>query len=249
VTAASLAQGSSVPAKCAACDAAIPSGRDRCPNCGKVYGEWNRCPSCRAIAAVHEARRGVYVCAACSAPRKRQRGTPVDSQFADELWRRSLMTRVGSWALLPVGAGLLGLSAMVLGVGQIFEAAVAYASVFGGVLGVLGISALYFARRLGRRARALTEQARREKLLSHVMRARAAITAGEAAQALHLRPIEADAALTDLAKSGRIDLDVDDAGTVRYRVLSEEDRRRRGLTTEADDAEALGPRDSARLKR
>ena len=68
------------------------------------------------------------------------------------------------------------------------------------------------------------------------MRARAAVTAGEAAQALHLRPVEADAALTALAKSGKLDLDVDERGTVRYRVLTEEELRRRGL--EATDADA-----------
>jgi len=231
-----------VPTKCTACDAAIPSGRDRCPSCGKVYGEWNRCPSCHAIAAVHEARRGVYVCAACSAPRKRQRGTPVDAQFADELWRRSLMQRGGSWALWPVGVGFLGLATMVLGFGQFVDALVSYAMVFGGVLSAIGVSALYFARRLGKSAAALAEQARQERLLTHVTRARAAITAGEAAQALHLRPVEADAALTALAKTGRLDLDVDERGTVRYRVLTEEERRRRGLA----EAEAEGELDDAR---
>jgi hypothetical protein len=234
VTTSSLAAQTGVPPKCVACDTAIPSGRDRCPGCGKVYGEWNRCPSCHAIAAVHEARRGSYVCAACGAPRTRQHGTPVDSQFADELWRRSLVTRAGSWALWPVGLGLFGVAAMALGLGQLFESTVAYASAFGGLLGLLGVTALVFARRLGQRAQALREQARQERVLGHITRARAAITAGEAAQALHIRAVEADAALTALAKTGRLDLDVDERGTVRYRVLTEEELRRRGL--EVDEA-------------
>jgi len=233
VTSSALAQQSGIPAKCVACDTAIPAGRDRCPGCGKVYGEWNRCPSCHAIAAVHEARRGFYVCAACSAPRTRQHGTPVDSQFADELWRRSLATRAGGWALWPVGIALIGVAAAALGLGQIFESTVAYASAFGGVLGVLGATALYYARRLGRRARALREQARQERVLGHIMRSRAALTAGEAAKALHILPVEADAALTTLAKTGRLDLDIDERGTVRYRVLTEEELRRRGLEVEA----------------
>lgn len=224
-----LSPQSGVPATCTACDAPIPSGRDRCPGCGKVYGEWNRCPSCHAIAAVHEARRGFYVCAACSAPRQRQRGTPVDSEFADELWRRSIVQRSFGWALWPVGVAFIGSAAVILGVGQLFESAVAYVSAFAGLLGALGVTALFFARRLGKRALALRDQARRERLLTHLTRARAALTAGEAARALHLRPVEADAALTSLAKSGKLDLDVDDRGTVRYRVLTEEELRRRGL--------------------
>jgi hypothetical protein len=234
VTSSALAQQTGVPAKCVACDTTIPSGRDRCPGCGKVYGEWNRCPSCHAIAAVHEARRGVYVCAACSAPRSRQHGTPVDSQFADELSQRSWLTRAGSWALWPLGFAFFGVAALALGVGQLFESTVAYASAFGGVLGVLGVTTLFYARRLSKRAQALREQARQERVLGHVMRARAAITAGEAAQALRIRAVEADAALTELAKTGKIDLDVDERGTVRYRVLTEEELRRRGLPADEE---------------
>lgn len=244
----SLVPQAGIPATCVACAGAIPPGRDRCPSCGKVYGEWNRCPSCHAIAAVHEARRGFYVCAACGAPRVRHRGTPVDAHFADELWRRSLATRAGGWALWPVGIGLLAVAAIALGVGQLIDATTAFASAFGGVLGALGAGALWLARRLGRKAAQLGEQARQERVLTHVTRARAALTAGEAAEALRILPVEADAALTALAKTGRIDLDVDERGTVRYRVLTEEERRRRGLTLddEADTARAEDERDFSR---
>jgi len=224
-----------VPEKCTACDTAIPEGRDRCPGCGKVYGEWNRCPSCHAVAAVHEAQRGRYVCAACGAPRARQRGTPVDAHFADELWRRSLMTRAGSWALWPTGAAFVTSSALAFGVGQIVEYTFAYASAFGGLMAAVGVSALFFARRLGKRARLLMDQARQERVLVQVTRARAGLTAGEAAHALHMKPVHADAALTSLAKTGRLDLDVDERGTVRYRVLTEEERRRRGLALEEEE--------------
>jgi hypothetical protein len=236
----SLVPEAGVPEKCTACDTAIPAGRDRCPGCGKVYGEWNRCPSCHAVAAVHEAQRGRYVCAACGAPRKRQHGTPVDAHFADELWRRSLMTRAGSWALWPTGFAFVTSSALAFGVGQIVDATVTYASAFGGLLAAIGVSALYFARRFGKRARLLAEQAREERLLTHVTRARAALTAGEAAHALHLKPVDADAALTALAKRGRLDLDVDERGTVRYRVLTEQERLRRGAALDEEaEHEAL----------
>lgn len=227
-----------VPAKCTACDAAIPAGRDRCPSCGKVYGEWNRCPSCHAIAAVHEVRRGQYVCAACGKPRQRQHGTPVDSHFANELMNRSWLTRAGGFALWPIGGVFLASAAAIAGLGSFFDSAVPYTSAFGGFLGALGLVALYFARRLGKRGVALRDQARQERLLTQVTRARAGLTAGEAAQALQIRVAEADAALTSLAKTGKLDLDVDERGTVRYRVLTEEELRRKGLEDERSEAEA-----------
>jgi hypothetical protein len=229
----SLPTQTGVPAKCTACDAAIPAGRDRCPSCGKVYGEWNRCPSCHAIAAVHEARRGMYVCAACSAPRKRQLGTPVDSQFADELARRSWFARATGWALWPVGAISFASATLAVGFGTIFESTMPYVSAIGGLLGVVGVTSLYFARRFGKRALALAQQARQHRVLAQATRARSAgLTAGEAASALRIRAVEADAALTVLAKEGKLNLDVDDHGTVRYRVLTEEELRRRGLEDE-----------------
>lgn len=234
----SLAPQPGVPAKCTACDAAIPAGRDRCPSCGKVYGEWNRCPSCHAIAAVHEARRGMYVCAACGKPRQRQHGTPVDAHFADELTRRSWFARAAGWALWPIGGISFVTAALAVGFGTIFESTMPYVSAIGGLLGVVGVTALFLARRLGKRALALAEQARLERVLTHVMRARASITAGETAQALHIRAVEADAALTALAKTGKLDLDVDDRGTVRYRVLTEDELRRKGLEVEADEQQA-----------
>jgi hypothetical protein len=207
-----------VPPRCTACDAAIPHGRDRCPACGKVYGEWNRCPSCHAIAAVHEKQRGRFVCAACSAPRTRHRSTPIDADFAQGLQRRAWLTRAGAFALWPTGFGLGTVGGLVLGAGQVIGMISAYANGIGGAFLALGAVALLVARRLGKRAAQLAEQARQERLLMHVRWSRAGVTAGEAAHALHILPTQADAALTLLAKRGEIDLDVDDRGTVRYRV-------------------------------
>lgn len=211
-----------VPPRCSACDAAIPPGRDRCTACGKVYGEWNRCPSCHAIAAVHETQRGRYVCAACSAPRTRHRATPLDADFAQGLSRRAWLTRAGSYALWPTGFGLGAVGALVLGAGQLIGMITAYANGIGGAFMALGVVAALVARKLGKRAAVLAEQARQERLLMHVRWSRAGVTAGEAAHALHILPAQADAALTLLAKRGEIDLDVDDRGTVRYRVAPPE---------------------------
>jgi hypothetical protein len=65
-----------VPDACPSCGTKIPPGRTRCPGCGKVFGEDNRCPSCNAVTGIVPAGAG-YVCAACSAPRVRLAGTIV----------------------------------------------------------------------------------------------------------------------------------------------------------------------------
>jgi hypothetical protein len=202
------------------CDTPIPDGRERCPGCGKVFGEGNRCPSCHAIAAVRETRRGHYECAACGAPRRRNPGTPLDSDHADALSRRATRDRILSWVFFPVGGGLATLGAIILGAGQAwFEGGVqGFTNVFGGLVLAMGAVGLFFASRAVRTARKLREAAQEARLLLKVQRARAGITAAEAARDLRLTTGQADARLTELAKLGQIDLDVDDAGTVRYRV-------------------------------
>ncbi len=65
------------PEVCPSCGTKVPEGRTRCPGCGKVFGEDNRCPSCHAVAGVVPTAGGGYACAACSAPRQRLGGTVV----------------------------------------------------------------------------------------------------------------------------------------------------------------------------
>jgi hypothetical protein len=209
-----------IPARCTSCDTPIPDGRERCPACGKVFGEGNRCPSCHAIAAVRETRRGHYECAACGAPRRRNPGTPLDSDHAHALSRRATRDRILSWVFFPVGGSLATLGAIILGAGQAWLEGgfQGFTNIFGGVVLALGAVGLFFARRAMRSARKLRDAAEQARLLLKVQRARAGITAAEAARDLRLTTGQADARLTEMAKLGQIDLDVDDAGTVRYRV-------------------------------
>jgi hypothetical protein len=67
-----------------------------------------------------------------------------------------------------------------------------------------------------------TEQATRTQALLAMAAHRGAVTARDAAQALHIGIAEADAMLTDLAKRDpdRVAVDVDDQGVVWYRVAA-----------------------------
>lgn len=114
--------------KCPSCRSALPPGVDRCPACGTVWGEDNRCPACHALAGVRATRDG-FVCAACSAPRPRLPGT----------------TLVGARPASPVAergkaTGLRVLGALAIGSGVLF--ATLTAAVVGGVAGVIGAAAV-----------------------------------------------------------------------------------------------------------
>src|SRR5688500_7024087 len=69
-----------VPDKCPTCSTKIPEGALRCPGCGRVFGEDNRCPHCNAIAAVKPRGDG-FVCVACGKPREH---LPMTTVLGDE---------------------------------------------------------------------------------------------------------------------------------------------------------------------
>ena len=210
-----------VPQRCELCETRIPPGRARCPGCGKVYGEENRCPACHGITAVREVDRGRYVCAACSAPRTRGPRTPLDSDFAQELSRKSLRNRVLSYVFFPVGGGLAAMGATILEMGQAWleGAWSAFTSGIGGVMLATGAVGLYVATRAMRSAKELRGRATDQQLKLSVQRAEGGLTVADAAMEARVSAQDADARLTALAKAGEVHLDVDEAGTLRYRVV------------------------------
>jgi hypothetical protein len=139
------------------------------------------------------------------------------------------------WALGgPLTAGGLSLVAVALG---LLEGGWQIAlNVMGGPLLGLGLLSLWFGRRFGRQSRQQRAQAMDAKLVLAAERVQAGVTAADAARALLLRTGEADAALTRLAKQGRVGIDVDDKGVVRYRVADPE-REALLAEVEAFDAE------------
>lgn len=222
--------------RCPVCDTAIPAGDERCPGCGKVFGETNRCPSCHAIAAVSEVARGRYICAACSAPRKLLPGTAIDSDFADELKRRSSRDRVLAIVFWAVGIPLTIAGGVILGLGQgLLEGAWQVAlTALGAPMLALGLGGMWFARRLGKGSRDMRARALDARLVLAAERSRRGVTAADAASQLLLRTGEADQALTRLAKEGRVALDVDDEGVIRYRVADPERESLVGDTAATD---------------
>ena len=64
------------PRRCTTCGTQMGRDAMRCPGCGKVFGEINRCHSCNAVAAVTPSGAG-YACLACGAPRKLLPGMTV----------------------------------------------------------------------------------------------------------------------------------------------------------------------------
>lgn len=108
---------------CATCGFAVPDGASRCPQCGRVFGEANRCPHCHAIAAVRPSGDG-FVCTACGHERALSPGTTIVRAEGGKVQRR-LMRLLGGLALagailgaaastVTLGATPLGLSVAVV---------------------------------------------------------------------------------------------------------------------------------------
>ncbi|MCZ7683272.1 MAG: hypothetical protein M5U28_32530 [Sandaracinaceae bacterium] len=91
---------SDTPERCPTCGTSVPEGAPRCPGCGRVFGEANRCPHCHAVAAVIP-RGGITVCAACGKPRAGAvvlgggRGSIVPASRAGRAESTSAMLRRG----------------------------------------------------------------------------------------------------------------------------------------------------------
>lgn len=202
--------------KCPTCSFLVPENAERCPQCGRVFGEVNRCPSCHAIAAVTPASSG-YRCAACGKPRELKPGMAITGgSLSASSPHRGVFRALGGVLLV---VGILGASAstVLLGINVL---GVATAGVV-----ALGFSALAF-RFFGRAESVDTEHAahrlagRREsakKLLTQ-----GALTKEELAAKLSVGVEEADAILTSLAAddASGVHADIDEsAGVLRFSTL------------------------------
>lgn len=255
-----------VPETCPTCSTKIPEGALRCPGCGRVFGEDNRCPHCHAIAAVKPRGEG-FVCVACGKPRDRLPLTTVLGEEDGRVSRTSLApgapaARAGTsglrlFGVLGISGGVLGaaLATLALGTtpaGILVALAVALAGV------VTGASAL---RRAAAREQAESERARRAielRLTALAEKNRGDLTATLVAKALRITTEEADAALTRLADGTRVSLEVDESeGLVHYvfhevqsalpktRVAT--DLGESDVGTEAEEAEAKPEKKARRL--
>ncbi|MDD9946801.1 MAG: zinc ribbon domain-containing protein [Myxococcales bacterium] len=206
---------------CPSCGHALPVGAVRCQNCKKVFGEANRCTSCQAIAAVREVAEGRYVCAACGTPRPWAAGMVVDAGFADLLAKRAGTSGLmGTLARLSaVGLAVLGVSAG--SVQAVFDLGSPALSVTAFMLAAAGL--FFLGGRLHAKKAAILEQALERRLVSEASATPGGVTAETAARALSQGTARVDGLLTRMAKQGSLEMEVDDAGTIRYRVAVDDD--------------------------
>lgn len=206
----------------------VPEGAPRCPGCGRVFGEKNRCPNCHAIAAVI-ARRGKTVCAACGKPRT---GTVVlgggggigsvlpASRTGREASTSAMLGRARGRTQRGFGIFALGTGILVAAIAMVLVPGVLGVglAVAGGLLGV-GAGALSIRAGAKNMEKARTDAARATEIAVYELAEEQGgrLTASVAATGLRITVDAADDLLTSLVGDGsRIDVDVDDEGVVRY---------------------------------
>ena len=217
---------SDVPARCPTCSTAIPAGALKCPGCGRVFGEDNRCPSCNAIASVRQSGGG-YVCVACGKPRELLPGTvilggggrPSSVSIVPGALDPATAARTRGLRLLGAmavggGVGVAVLATMVLGTGALGIAA----ALLGGAAGIaLGIAAMRRAARLGDDVQRKLVEARGKRVLALAEKSGGDLVARDVARELSITEADADAALTSLADGERATVEVDtQSGDVHY---------------------------------
>lgn len=177
------------------------------------------CPQCGQEAPI--VYRGVVPhCAACGAVRAPLSSASVN--FAGKPARvGGAFARVLGWLVLVFGgSAAVAVGGLMLAIGS-STAALALGLPIAFVTLVVGISLVRGGRSLGDSASRAEHTTQRQALLAMAAH-RGAVTAREAAQAMGIGVSEADAMLTELAKTEpeRVALDVDDQGVVWYRVAA-----------------------------
>lgn len=235
------------PERCPTCDTAVPEGAERCPGCGRVFGEANRCPHCHAVAAVIR-RRGTTVCAACGKPRA---GTVLlgggasdsivpSSPRGRQASTSAMLTRSRGRAqrgfgIVALGGGVLTaiLAAMVVPGAVGLGLALAF-----GLVGVgLGALSIRAGARSMEKARGETQQAQATAVLELAAEEGGRLTATDVARRFGVSVDEADALLTSMVGDGsKVGVDVDDDGVVRY-VFHELEAPRARVRVSVEEAE------------
>lgn len=212
------------PTHCPTCSALLPSGATRCPACGSVWGEANRCPHCHAIAAVRPAAEG-YLCVACGKPRDAGPGTTIfehlDKESAAPNLKGARSAGLRTFGILSIAGGVLGaaLAAAFLPGALAIVAAIA----IGGAGVALGGLSLRSASR-GASDTTATELA----IFRLAEKSGGALSVTDVARGLRISVEEADGALTALADGSRVWAEVTPEGLVRY-VFRELDSSKDGV--------------------
>lgn len=222
---------------CPTCRFLVPEAAERCPQCGRVFGEANRCPHCHAVAAVRPTSRG-YVCAACGKPRALLPGTTlagaaISARATVPPRRRGL--RVAGGLLLALSVVGAAMSTAVLGTSA---AGLVVAAAFAAVGALAGF-------RLLRRASMLDREVDEARVASRMLAAkqllleRGPFTVRELAEKLGTTDAEADAIASRLAADDTtgVTAEVDESvGLLRFGKRRELAARARVLDPDASEA-------------
>ena len=241
--------GGAAPSSCTVCGTSIPEGAQRCPGCGAVWGEDNRCPHCHALAGVR-AGAGGWLCMACGKPREKKDGTtvvggppapggavvaPAPAASA----ARGKSTGLRLLGILGVAGGVLAATAAAMvipGVGGVVVAAALGATGVG-----LGGWAIRAGSRAGEVASTRTTASRELQILELAEEKGGVLTVTDVARGLGMSSAEADAALTSMADGSRVSAELTTDGFVKYvfrelRALKAEERARSGAPRVRVDA-------------
>lgn len=228
--------------RCPTCRTPVPEGATRCPGCGRVFGEQNRCPHCNAVAAVI-ARGGRTVCAACGKPRAGDVVLGPTAELRPETRAMIRRARARGQRALGVASITSGVLAALLvaalvsgGTGVMLAVLVA---LLGGALGALSIRA--GARGLAAAQRDVARELER-RVLDLAAKEGGELTATHTATALGVSVEDADAALTALVGDGsRVSVEVDDDGVLSYVFRELVPRPSRARVEIDDEVEAEVP--------
>jgi len=217
---------SAVPTNCTACGTPIPPGAMRCPACGRIFGEVNRCPSCNAIAAVR-ASGDAYVCAACGAPRDYRPGMLLMGgpglglvpSPSTKTWAKSVAVTGGAIGLRIASVAAAGASLVVAGIVAVVSGTgVGLAA--GGVIGAAGLALAALLYTLGSRAsrtaQRMSSSAEELEILTLAEKLGGSLYATDAARALGISVAEAESRLSALQDGTRVVAEVTPEGLIRF---------------------------------
>jgi hypothetical protein len=177
------------------------------------------CPNCRQDAPTIVRGVSAY-CTACGAPRSLLENTPVNVAGKPSTVGGSVAGVFG-WLVLLGGLTVAGtvtalLQAIITGgvLGYVFGVPIALFSL------IFGLSLILGGRKLRQSGEAKAKSAHEQAIFAIAQRRQGTVLAADVARALSMTEAEADALLTELAKrpDGKVTLEVDDSGELRYMV-------------------------------
>ncbi|MDC3955683.1 hypothetical protein KEG38_17590 [Polyangium jinanense] len=157
-------------------------------------------------------------CTACGAPRSLLEDTPVNVAGQPSKIGGGVAS-VAGWVILITGLLLAGTLGGLIG---LLNVTVAW--IVGGFLGgmsvLFGLLFILGGRLLWKTGKERERGAHEQAVLAVARRNAGSVTPAELARAVNITEAEADARLTEMAKrpDGRVTLEVDDDGTLRYYV-------------------------------